>query len=66
MRIPLRVSGGLKWIVLKPGLFARKEDIASFIEKEITAIRLAKENGLEIILKQAQRAGLIAYIEEER
>lgn len=65
MRIPLRVSGGLKWIVLKPGLFARKEDIASFIEKEITA-NSSLENGLEIILKEAQRAGLIAYIEEEK
>ena len=66
MRIPIRVSGRLKWIVLKPGLFGRKEDIASFVEKEIYTNRLASKDGLKVILKQAQKAGLIAYIQEEK
>ena len=66
MRIPIRKDGELKWIVLKPGLFGRKEDVASFVEKEIYTNRLAREDGLKVILKQAQKAGLIAYIEEEK
>lgn len=66
MRVSVRREGKLKWIVLKATLIAGDEEIARFVKEEMTQLRLAQKNGLEAIVQEAQKKGLIAYIEEEK
>lgn len=56
----------MRWIVLEETLIAGGEEIAKFVKEEITSLRLAQNSGAEEIIKEAQKRGIIAYMQEER
>lgn len=64
MRVPVKRDGKMKWIVLEETLIASGEEIAKFVKEEITS--LAQNSGAEEIVKEAQKRGMNAYIQEER
>lgn len=66
MKIPIKREGKMCWIVLKATLIAGEEEISRFVKEEVTSLRLAQKNGAEAIVQEAQKKGLIAYIEEEK
>lgn len=56
----------MQWIVLEETLIAGGEEIAKFVKEEITSLRLGQNSGLERIVSEAQKRGIIAYVQEER
>lgn len=66
MRVPVKRDGKMQWIVLEETLIAGGEEIAKFVKEEITSLRLGQNSGLERIVSEAQKRGIIAYVQEER
>lgn len=66
MRVPVKRDGKIQWIVLEETLIVGGEEIAKFVKEEITSLRLGQNSGLERIVSEAQKRGIIAYVQEER